>query len=172
MSAKKPSVTIRRGTPADARGIRDAHIASIRGLCVTHYSQAQVDVWSSPRPLERYRKAMTEKGESYFVAAQGRRVVGFAAWKDEELCAIYIHPRVAGQGVGKRLLEQAERDAMRKGVRRFRMHASLNALPFYRSQGYRVYRYAMHPLRRSGITIRCAKMTKRLTKTGCRLSSA
>jgi putative acetyltransferase len=49
-----------------------------------------------------------------------------------------VHPAAARRGLGRNMVEDAEQRARDAGCRRFIVRASLNAVPFYESLGYRI----------------------------------
>ena len=96
-----------------------------------------------------------------FVAEQGRRLAGFSSLLGDEVRAVYVHPAFARRGVGGLLLKKVEREATKLGLERLCLLSSLNAIPFYRSQGYRGSRRTVFEV--AGRRLSVVKMTKRLT---------
>lgn len=71
-------------------------------------------------------------------------IVGAAGWSRDleqpetaRIRKVFVHPRCARQGIGSRLVQDAETRATAVGFPRLCVRASLNAVPFYRSLGYR-----------------------------------
>jgi GNAT superfamily N-acetyltransferase len=76
-----------------------------------------------------------------FLAERGGRIVGFAAVVarddgDAELDAIFVEPECWKQGIGRVLLDEAERIASRRGARAMHVTANPDALAFYGARGY------------------------------------
>jgi putative acetyltransferase len=153
-------ICLRPARPEDALKIRNVHVASIRALCAGEYTPEQIAAWTANARPERYRRAMAE-GEIMFVAERGPRIVGFSALRDDEVRAVYVHPRLTRRGVGTLLLRAAEEAARARGIVELHLSASLTAVPFYRSQGYRECGNATHRLS-TGMLIPCVEMAKRL----------
>jgi ribosomal protein S18 acetylase RimI-like enzyme len=68
-----------------------------------------------------------------------RRAIGFGRRPDAELLAIALLPAVRGAGVGRALLERAERIARGWDAREMRLHtadSNLRAQRFFRAAGY------------------------------------
>jgi ribosomal protein S18 acetylase RimI-like enzyme len=68
------------------------------------------------------------------VARQGASVLGFLARDGQEICALYTAPRARGQGIGRRLIEDAKQQ-----VARLYLQAALSnpdVQRFYRSAGF------------------------------------
>jgi GNAT superfamily N-acetyltransferase len=131
--------------PADAPALARVMRASIRALARGAYPARQLARWSS-LPALYHAWAMTAGGEARFVAERGGRLVGFAALRGDEATALFVRPSAAGAGVGSALLVRLEREAARRGTRRLRLDASLNAAAFYRARGYRGARRVRVPL--------------------------
>jgi GNAT superfamily N-acetyltransferase len=75
--------------------------------------------------------------------------------------AIFVHPEFARQGLGTRILEQAEQAAMGAGFRRFEMGSTLTGVPLYRLKGYLPVERIEIPLP-NGAFLPVVKMTKML----------
>lgn len=139
------------------------HTASIRRLCVTHYSESQVERWAGFLTPEHYAAAIGDPLRVFVVAERDGRIVGFGQLHrgGAEVEAIYVDPPEARRGVGTALMRHVERAARDASLRTLRLTASLNAVPFYESQGFRVTGYGeyAHP---SGARLRCATMVRRL----------
>lgn len=129
-------IEIRPARTDDRAGIAAAHVASIRGLTQSHYSQEQIDAWSAGKKAESY-----PVGEHpMFVAVDGDEVVGFSELRipGREVRAVYVAPKVAGKGVGRKLLDAVEAVALERGLRKLHLGSSLNAVGFYKNRGYAV----------------------------------
>jgi GNAT superfamily N-acetyltransferase len=146
-----------RARPEHATRIRNVHVRSIRLVCGPHYTAAQIEAWAGGRPARAYRDVISRGTERMFVAIHDGRVIGFSSARDGEVVAVYVDPRHLLRGAGSRLLAAAERAA---GRTRLWLDATINAVPFSRSHGYR--RGRRHFVERLGVPIPCVRMTKRL----------
>jgi len=155
-------MTIRPATPDDADALCDLHVRSIRVLCAADYTPEQIEAWCRPKAPEKYRKAMTEGGETMFVAVgEGGSLAGFASFKGDELYAVYVAPESTRRGVGRRLLETVEVAARQAGTMRLRFRSTLTAVEFYLRCGYEKGEETVS--RMSGVEIPCVWMTKTLS---------
>jgi GNAT superfamily N-acetyltransferase len=77
----------------------------------------------------------------------------------DEIRAVYVDPSHARRGIGRRLLVALETDGLTHGETTLRLDASLNAVAFYASQGYREHEHAIHALRAGG-KLQCVRMVK------------
>lgn len=99
--------------------------------------------------------------ETYVSVQAGRTPAGFIALRRVR-DALYIdllavHPRSQGRGVGSRLLDRAERDAVIAGDSELRLlvdDTNVQAQRFYASKGYEPVQY--------NAAIRCYLLSKRL----------
>lgn len=164
MKPTRIPLIIRRAKSADASAICRTHRASINGLCAKHYSSRQLRAWLRGITWLNTRKGMARR--QTFVASLKGRIVGFSAIQEGEVYAVYVLPRHTRNGVGGELLRAVESVARRHRLRALGLASSVNAVPFYREQGYKVVRWGSHTFRRSSVSIRCAHMRKRLGKRG------
>ena len=134
------SVRLRRGGPNDGAAILAVHRASILDVAGEPYTKAELQSWAAGLHPGGYGDAMVG-GESYLLAcSQAGSLAGFVSHRGDEVFGLYIHPAWARCGLGRVLLERAEAAIVDAGHRTIRIGASLCALPFYRTHGYRLVR--------------------------------
>jgi GNAT superfamily N-acetyltransferase len=75
--------------------------------------------------------------------------------------AMFVHPTYARQGLGRRILEACEQDALREGFRTAELMATLPGVPLYRACGY-VDVAPFDVVLPDGTPLPCIRMTKRL----------
>jgi putative acetyltransferase len=128
---------IRKATVDDAAEIMDLHTNSVLRLCRGDYTPEQLQGWVNASSLEKY-KLRLEKHRSY-VAELDEVMIGYVHWNPEtsELCSSFVHPDYARQGVGTRLMDIAEKDALSMGRNEMWLMASLTAVPFYFAMGWK-----------------------------------
>lgn len=147
-------VRIRDADVEDADAIRAVHEASIRGLGPEGYDDEQVEAWAAGCGDADYESSITGAGE-FVVAVREEEIVGFGSLQydapeeyetdgDAEVTGIYVHPSVAGEGVGSRLYEELEGRARDRGVDTLVLSASRTAVGFYESHGFRRVRQYSH----------------------------
>jgi GNAT superfamily N-acetyltransferase len=102
---------IRDARPGDESGMHEAHMRSIREVCIREHGDEEVKGWGN-RPLgDRWQKQVREGG-AWVVELDGR-IVGVAyihvAKPDPEvqahIHALHLVPEAIGKGVGRKLLE-------------------------------------------------------------------
>jgi len=139
------SPSIRYATPGDANCMLTVQETAIRNHGVRSYSSEQVEAWAAGREPDDYPIESPET--DVLVAERGGTVVGFGWLKpdaddyfdatvDGEITAVYVHSDITREGVGTLIYDELERIARAEGVRSLGLWASLNAVPFYESQGF------------------------------------
>jgi putative acetyltransferase len=177
-----PPLRVREARPGDGAAVCEVHRESVRQLGPNAYDDEQVAAWDHDREPTDY--PLDEDGVTFVVAERLDRVgddspptsvVGFAEVRPHggdyferapdsygEVRAVYVHPDVAREGVGSRLLGRLERTARRAGVPGLTLHASLNAVGFYERRGYERLKELEHEFGETGVTGTVVEMTKRL----------
>ncbi|MPZ48437.1 MAG: GNAT family N-acetyltransferase [Dehalococcoidia bacterium] len=144
--------TIRRATPADARGIAEMHVRTWQIAYRDYFSPeylARQEVFLEEDRLRRRAEALADPSQSTIVAEEDGRVVGFAAClanRDElgdeagELGAIYVDPRYWDRGIGTKLIKEAEGLLIEAGYKRailWTIGANQRSRSFYENRGWR-----------------------------------
>ena len=153
------AIEIRRATQQDCAALCQTHVSSIRGLCRSHYSDAEIDAWSGGRTPERYARHIAEK---YVVVAQiGAEIVGFGTLdhKTGDIMQIYVRPDFASKGGAGRILKELLSEAKRQSLREVRCLSSLNAEGFYVHSGFHPGQKRKHRFQ-NGVEIHCISMSR------------
>jgi putative acetyltransferase len=122
--------------PADAALLAEIFRASVEGLTGDDYTEAQQAAWASTADDEG---AFAQKlaGDLTLVATIDGAPVGFAALKgNETIDMLYVHPAVAGQGIGAQLCDALEKLAAARGAKKLAADASDTALGFFNHRGF------------------------------------
>ena len=153
---------IRKATNNDRPAIWRVHTDSVRQICASHYSPHEIKAWVDVLTPDTYIDVIRTR--EFIVAEEQNTIVGFGQinLSNGEIEAIYVHPSHIGRGVGWRLISELETVARAAGLRRLRLAASLNSLPFYERAGYRKTGEGKHALL-SGAEIACIFMAKILS---------
>jgi putative acetyltransferase len=110
--------------------------ASIAELTTDDYSEAQQAAWMASAGDEKTFGARLA-GELTLVATIDGSAVGFAALKGADvLDMLYVHPAVAGQGVGAQLCDALEKLAAARGATKITADASDTAIGFFERRGF------------------------------------
>ncbi|HEX4124932.1 MAG TPA: GNAT family N-acetyltransferase [Tepidisphaeraceae bacterium] len=160
-------IVVRPAVPADAASVVRTHFRAVHETARTSYPDHVLDGWSSPP--DEARVARVEQGitigQEMLVAEIEGLVCGFGSIVPEEgqLRAVYVDPAFGRRGIGSAILRELELLAVRRGVTRLSMDASLNAEAFYLKHGYAIGGRGMHRLS-SGAEMDCVRMSKELSR--------
>ncbi len=124
-------IELRPARPGEGQTLYDITKAAIHERATAHYSPAQIASWMSGRDGALY-EALIAAG-FIIVAAEGDMLLGYVAAGSGEITRLFVRPDVAGQGLGRRLLERGIKMA---GPGEVRLNATLNAAPFYEHCGF------------------------------------
>jgi putative acetyltransferase len=122
--------------PGDAPLLAEIFRASISELTTEDYSEAQQAAWMASAGDEA---AFGDRlaGELTLVATIDGEAVGFAALKGNDVVdMLYVHPAVAGQGIGAQLCDALEKLAAARGATSLTADASDTALGFFERRGF------------------------------------
>jgi ribosomal protein S18 acetylase RimI-like enzyme len=130
---------IRPGLDADAEGF----IALI-DACWSQYPGVHLDVDGELPELHALASHYEDKGGALWAAEADGAVVGMIACRpldatDWEICRVYVHPARHGDGLGHRLLDQAESHAIAAGATRLKLWSDTRfdrAHRFYEKHSY------------------------------------
>jgi putative acetyltransferase len=157
----KTTIICRKATTADQETIWEVRTESIRGLCQSHYGEKVTEAWANAPVPDDFAEVIC--GRDFLVAEYEGIVIGFGFInrRTAELEAIFVKPHFARRGVGTAILTSLEAIARSAGLRSLTLSASLNAVSFYETAGYRTIRETtwFHP---AGFSLPCVAMTKDL----------
>ncbi len=158
MSEAAPPIRLRPGVPEDIPTLWALRTRCVREVCSSHYPPEVIARWSAASAPASYR-GLVAAGGAIVAADRDGRVLGFGTvdLAGAEIDGLFVDPILRGGGLGRRLLQALEQ---RLGAcPRIHVAAALNAVAFYRSQGYVVVREGGYP-HPSGIVLACVFMEK------------
>jgi putative acetyltransferase len=128
---------IRPFRTSDAEAIAALTLAAIRVTALRAYSPEQVAAWSARYTVQRLRNGAA-KGEIILVAADAddRPIAYTVLEASGHIEMLYCHPDHTGQGLGARLLAEAEMAARAAGMARLSAEASELARPVFARAGF------------------------------------
>jgi putative acetyltransferase len=136
MGQALPKPALRPFLPEDAPVLAAIFTAAIEELTGDDYSEAQQDAWAaSAADEDAFGKRLA--GELTLIATLQNSPVGFAALRGpDHIDMVYVHPGVAGQGVGSMLCDALEKLAGGRGAAAITADVSDNAEEFFKKRGY------------------------------------
>jgi putative acetyltransferase len=136
MARVHPAVGVRPFLPADTPLLAEIFRASVEELTADDYSEAQLQAWAASAEDEDAFGARLA-GQLTLVATMEGSPVGFISLRGtDQLDMLYVHPAVAGQGVGTTLADALERISASRGTPRLTVDASDSARDFFQRRGY------------------------------------
>src|SRR5258708_39484374 len=130
-----PKLALRPYLPADGPLLAEIFRASVEELTAEDYSGAQRGVWAAVADDPAFGARLAR--ELTLIATLGGSAVGFVSLKGADpLDRLYVHPAVAGQGIGAMLCDAIERLAAARGTPRLVVDASDSARGFFEQRGY------------------------------------
>jgi putative acetyltransferase len=136
MALAHPKFALRPFLPADVPLLADIFRASIEQLTADDYSEAQQEAWASAADDEAQFGARLANALTLLATLDGSPV-GFASLANgDQIDMLYVHPVVAGRGVGTLLCDALEKLAQARGVKRLTTDASDTARPFFERRAY------------------------------------
>jgi putative acetyltransferase len=131
-----PQFALRPFLPADAPLLAEIFRESIVELTSDDYSEAQQEAWASVAD-DQARFAQKLGRQLTLVATLQGSAVGFASLEGiDKLDMLYVHPGVAGHGVGAMLADALEKLAGARGAKKLSVDASDRARGFFEKRGY------------------------------------
>jgi putative acetyltransferase len=136
MARAHPKIAMRPFLAMDAPLLAEIFRASIDELAADDYSDAQRQAWASLADDEKAFGERLAKKLTLLGTLDGAPV-GFASLEGtENLDMLYVHPAVAGQGIGTMLSDALEKLAASRGAGRLIADVSDNAEGFFRKRGF------------------------------------
>ncbi len=131
-----PKLALRPFLPEDAQLLAEIFRAAIAELTTEDYSEAQQEAWASvAEDVGAFGKDLA--GQLTLIATIEGSPIGFASLEGKDkIGMLYVHPAVAGQGVGAMLVDALEKLAGSRGVGKLKVDASDSARGFFEKRGY------------------------------------
>ena len=140
MARANPTFALRPYLPQDAAVLADIFRASIEELTEDDYTPPQQEAWAAVADNEQAFTARLGKQLTLIGTLEGSPV-GFASLQDNKIIdMLYVHPAVAGQGIGTMLYDALEKLASARGASELTVDASDSAREFFLRRGFEPYR--------------------------------
>jgi putative acetyltransferase len=127
----------RPATSADIERLHQMHMASIKDICSSHYDDGAIQAWSG-RPLNKEIRQNAIAEDVVNVLEIDGHIQGFYHVKPStgSIEAVFVSKKIAGQGFGKTLLQEAMNILQNSGCQVLTLESTLNAFGFYEKHGF------------------------------------
>jgi GNAT superfamily N-acetyltransferase len=145
----QPNSMLRFATATDAEIVAEIQIETWRAAYAGIVPADQLAALSKPKRAEGWRHGISADPRGVLLAVKGDRANGFIAFgrgregenSDGEIYALYIRPDCWRSGIGRQLIEEAERELWAGGFNQailWVLERNLPARAFYERLGYAV----------------------------------
>ena len=134
--------TIRLAVPGEEAAIHEAHMRSIREVCVKDHGKEEIKGWGYRELGDRCIDAV-KRGKVWVVDQGGIiRGMGYLDLAKEQrdtafVYCLYLTPEVLGKGLGKRIMEKLFEEARKWKVKKILLESTITALEFYTKVGFK-----------------------------------
>lgn len=129
---------IRKGRAGEEDAIHDAHMRSIREVCVHDHGEEEIRGWGYRERGSRFEEGI--RNGLVWVVEHEQKIEGLASMMLKEESAyihcLYLTLPVLGKGLGKELLQIMIQRAKEAGLHEILLESSLTAHKFYQSFGF------------------------------------
>jgi L-amino acid N-acyltransferase YncA len=132
-------IAIRKATSKDAEAACAVLVRSITEICAPYYeNDAEILAqWLENKTPANVRRWIESDRSYCVVAVNGKgKVVGFASISGSQILLNYVLPEALHQGIGKRMLQALETQAIASGVEHIDVVSTIPAKAFYERNGY------------------------------------
>ncbi|MEE9525724.1 MAG: GNAT family N-acetyltransferase [Candidatus Woesearchaeota archaeon] len=77
------------------------------------------------------------KNTDYYLVVAKDRILGINGLRDNEIRTMFVNPRYHGKGVGKKLIDNIEKVAKKRKIRKLKVHSTPYAEKFYKKYGFK-----------------------------------
>jgi predicted N-acetyltransferase YhbS len=136
-------INIRLAIPGDDEFIHEAHMRSIREICIKDHGESEIRGWGYRALDNRWVKPINAGNVN--VVEQNGKIYGFsylrisAAENDKvqaHLHALYLTPEIVGRGFGLKLAQLMLNKAKNAGAKTITLQSSITAHGFYKRLGF------------------------------------
>lgn len=156
-------MVIRKARKDEAQVILEIRNAAISCQCIGHYSPEDIEIWASVEATKQFIEVVEN---SFYVASVDGCLVGtgMVNLESSKVDAIFVHPSHMRTGIGRQIMLYLEKLALDAGLTQLSLESTLNAVKFYRAQGFVGDEVAKYVSPRC-FALDCIPMTKNLLKT-------
>ncbi len=73
----------------------------------------------------------------FYVAEEKGKIIGYISGGKDKIGNLFVSGKVHKKGVGKKLIDLFEKEALKQGSKEIKIRSSIYAIPFYQKVGYK-----------------------------------
>jgi GNAT superfamily N-acetyltransferase len=127
---------VRRLEARDHDALAEIYRQAVLRSTTDHYSKAQQRAWAQQSEI---LQALLSQGDGFVSCNASDQPLGFSLrHPSDRLALLYCHPKSQRQGIGRRLIEAVEQEAVAAGLSSLRTEASLISKSLFEQLGWQV----------------------------------
>lgn len=133
---------IRKAKPGDEAGIHNAHMRSIREVCIQDHTEAEISGWGNRSLGDRWTEAI-KTGYVWVVESNGQiyghgyiRVLSENGNQHAHVHGLYLAPEAIKKGLAKKLVKLMLEIAREQNVALVTLQSTITAHEFYKKVGF------------------------------------
>jgi N-acetylglutamate synthase-like GNAT family acetyltransferase len=126
---------IRKFKESDAKAVCKIIRTAIKTCYSSYYSKEIITIMCKHMNPKNFK--IRAKERKYFVAEEKGKVIGIGGFKDNEIKTFYIDIKSHKKGIGKKLIEKLEQEALKNNYKTLKVTSSLFAEGFYKKCGFK-----------------------------------
>ena len=156
-----PPIVIREYRDDDVPVVAQLYYDTVMNVNARDHTPEQIAAWAPAVWPDAFWRERFERMYKVFVAEVGTTIAGFAEYHaDGHVDACFVHHQYQGQGIGTRLMQRIEQEAIAAGLPKLYLEASITGRPRFAAMGFVVIREFTKEYR--GATFHQALMEKPL----------
>lgn len=156
MDTKLGSISVRLATPKDAEEMLEIQRCCIEEIFPSFYSQKALNMWKNQLDIDNYITKGQSSGRRYVAVLKensSEQIVGFGYLNYDssqlpktpnnykcniQIQTLYVSVNHHKRGIGRKIIQEMERQALNDGYTHVGILASIPALSFYERVGYSI----------------------------------
>lgn len=129
---------IREGTPDDVKELNNMIQHTIDESYKWVYSEQVRDIFKRKNTKEEINKRVQYGYVNVALDFENNeKIIGTGSLVENRIFSVYVRPEHQGNGVGISLMQDLERQAAEKGIKRVVLNATVSSKDFYEKLGYK-----------------------------------
>lgn len=158
---KIEKISIEKALVSDAPVAWNIRARAISVGCKDVYPEEQLKIWIGSVMPEKFVAAIADGA---YLAKIARKTIGTVMLNIQtaQVDGLFVYPEYMARGVGRVLMLEVDKVAMKEGLQVLTLESTLNAASFYRSCGFVGDVEKAYPTKNKQLKIDCVPMKKTL----------